>query len=303
MGWNVDNKPVNATDMYEARCLRSAVTWRGWDVTGPGAGGRTEFAVIDLAEARGIVGTDRRCLIYGIMPNNLQVLVTRRNLKVLDDVIEGENEENRVENELNATPEAAGIDEWPDHKTLVVMPNMGLMRFKNLNDALSHRDVPTNAKIYKAPADFIGHATIDDVDELVKKHLPEKVEFIPSPTRKRDIYYDLLRLASTPEQLSEGGDTQENGDMAAKAKRKASAKAKTPKAPKAANGEGREYKRTDPESKIKVLVEENPKRKGSASFDRFKKYADGMTVAEYRKKGGRAADIAYDVAHEYIKLS
>lgn len=60
--------------------------------------------------------------------------------------------------------------------------------------------------------------------------------------------------------------------------------------------------RIDKTKVISVLVE-NPKRKGSLSYDRFKLYKDGMTVEKYLEKGGRAPDLAYDAEHKYIKLS
>ena len=55
------------------------------------------------------------------------------------------------------------------------------------------------------------------------------------------------------------------------------------------------------DSVITVLVA-NPKRPSTASWDRFSLYKDGLTVGEFLSKGGRRADIAWDVKHEYISV-
>lgn len=46
--------------------------------------------------------------------------------------------------------------------------------------------------------------------------------------------------------------------------------------------------------------ENNPKRPGSESHDRFAKYRDGKTVRENIDAGVRSADIAWDVDHGFI---
>lgn len=53
---------------------------------------------------------------------------------------------------------------------------------------------------------------------------------------------------------------------------------------------------------IRLNVEENPKRLGSAAYERFAAYEDGMTVNDYFAKGGRPEDIRWDLEHHYIKL-
>lgn len=68
-----------------------------------------------------------------------------------------------------------------------------------------------------------------------------------------------------------------------------------------------ERKRIDENSVITVNTEEgkNPKREGSAAFDRFALYRDGMTVKEAKEAGVTASDIAYDSdeARSYIILT
>lgn len=49
--------------------------------------------------------------------------------------------------------------------------------------------------------------------------------------------------------------------------------------------------------------ENNPKRKGSASFDRFALYSDGMTVAQFVDAGGRTADLKYDADKGFISVA
>jgi hypothetical protein len=56
------------------------------------------------------------------------------------------------------------------------------------------------------------------------------------------------------------------------------------------------------DAKIKVLAEKNPKRAGTASFDRFAKYADGQTVDEFIAAGGLRADVNYDADKGYISV-
>jgi hypothetical protein len=81
---------------------------------------------------------------------------------------------------------------------------------------------------------------------------------------------------------------------------------KTAKASKA-NGNG-ETKVKFPNAQrsasvITILVDENPKKKGGAPYDRFALYENGMTVTEFLKAGGLPIDVDWDVAHKFIALS
>lgn len=51
-------------------------------------------------------------------------------------------------------------------------------------------------------------------------------------------------------------------------------------------GKGRRAKFSD-NAKIKLIVKENPRRKGSTSYDKYAKFRDGMTVGEFIKAGER----------------
>lgn len=59
----------------------------------------------------------------------------------------------------------------------------------------------------------------------------------------------------------------------------------------------------DPKSKIKILSDGNPKRKGSASYERFALYKNGMTVGKFLEKGGRTADLKWDVSKGFISVT
>ena len=55
--------------------------------------------------------------------------------------------------------------------------------------------------------------------------------------------------------------------------------------------------------KIKLLSATNPKRAGSASFDRFELYKTAKTTDEFLAKGGRTGDLRYDEAAGFIELN
>ena len=52
-----------------------------------------------------------------------------------------------------------------------------------------------------------------------------------------------------------------------------------------------------------MVAKENPHRKGSKAFERFKKMRDGLTVAAYVKKGESRSTLAHHVAKGYIKVA
>ena len=62
-------------------------------------------------------------------------------------------------------------------------------------------------------------------------------------------------------------------------------------------------RRVNKQAKIKVLVEENPKRNNTLAADRFALYENGMTVEEYVAAGGRSGDVNHDAAEGYITLA
>jgi hypothetical protein len=54
--------------------------------------------------------------------------------------------------------------------------------------------------------------------------------------------------------------------------------------------------------RIKLHVDANPKKAGSAAADRFANYKDGMTTGEFRAAGGTAEDLAWDRKKGYITI-
>ena len=58
----------------------------------------------------------------------------------------------------------------------------------------------------------------------------------------------------------------------------------------------------DPNARIKLLVEDNPKRAGSASHDRFALYKDGMTIGEFLEQGGTTGDVYWDRGRGFIDV-
>lgn len=52
----------------------------------------------------------------------------------------------------------------------------------------------------------------------------------------------------------------------------------------------------------KYSAENNPKRPGSATHTRFGYYEDGLTVGEFKKRGGQTGDLDYDLVRGYINI-
>jgi hypothetical protein len=57
-----------------------------------------------------------------------------------------------------------------------------------------------------------------------------------------------------------------------------------------------------PDSKITLLVKENPKKEGTNAFEKWKMYKNGMTVKEYYEKGGKTSTLKWDSERELIKI-
>lgn len=49
-------------------------------------------------------------------------------------------------------------------------------------------------------------------------------------------------------------------------------------------------------------VEGNPRKEGTAGWHSFNLIEDGMTYEQYRFKGGRTNDLAWDIAHDYVEV-
>lgn len=57
------------------------------------------------------------------------------------------------------------------------------------------------------------------------------------------------------------------------------------------------------DTKIKVLVTENPRRPGTATYDIYNLYKDGITVADFVKAGGRRVDVKADYERGHIDFA
>jgi hypothetical protein len=55
-------------------------------------------------------------------------------------------------------------------------------------------------------------------------------------------------------------------------------------------------------AKIKLVVEANPKRKGTDAAKRFRLYSKVATVEQFLEKGGTRADLAWDTARGFVKV-
>lgn len=120
------------------------------------------------------------------------------------------------------------------------------------------------------------------------------------------------RIASITDRKKERSMTDESTAAAATEEKKASKAAKAPKEPKEPKAPAvRTFGGFTEGQKITLLVdkdgrpygpENNPKRPGSGSHERFQHYKNGMTVAEAIQAGVTAADLKYDAAHTFIKV-
>jgi hypothetical protein len=81
-------------------------------------------------------------------------------------------------------------------------------------------------------------------------------------------------------------------------------KEKDPNAPKAERQSA--LRKTYPDTAVITITtpdKKNPKRQGSASYDRFAAYKDGMTVKDAVAAGVLYADLSWDVGHGFISVS
>ena len=53
---------------------------------------------------------------------------------------------------------------------------------------------------------------------------------------------------------------------------------------------------------IRVLVDSNPKKPGSKTYERFELYEDGMTVQQFRERGGTSDDVKWDAERGFIRV-
>ena len=56
------------------------------------------------------------------------------------------------------------------------------------------------------------------------------------------------------------------------------------------------------DARIRVLVSENPKRPGTASYDRFNLYNSSETVGQFLENGGTKGDLDWDTKKGFIVI-
>lgn len=95
------------------------------------------------------------------------------------------------------------------------------------------------------------------------------------------------------------GKAEETKAKKAPAKKAA---AKKPSAKKASTKKETSNEVEEDNRKIKLLVKENPKREGSASYERFDLYFDCKTAQDFKDAGGTAADLRHDEEKGFIEL-
>jgi len=125
----------------------------------------------------------------------------------------------------------------------------------------------------------------------LQAQLDKELELETLAKQEREQYNSTQREGIPP-------STTEEQVMAKTEKQVVKAAAKVAKA-------GEDQKKAEKDldgKKIKLLTKENPKRAGSKSFDLFKLYKNGMTVAQFKEAGGSAAAIAWDTDHNFIEL-
>ena len=87
------------------------------------------------------------------------------------------------------------------------------------------------------------------------------------------------------------------------AKGKAVKAAKEAKPAKAVKAPKEKKEKAVDNRKIKLLVKENPKREGTAAYDKFALYKTSKTVAEFIEAGGSLSAIKYDSEKQFIEVN
>ena len=142
--------------------------------------------------------------------------------------------------------------------------------------------------------DKLSTATLVALHNIIRPEKPIK-KFADRATANKRMFPALEVLAGKP---IEGGTST----VAPKAKKTAARKTTGEKTEKSTNGgAGRASVYTG--KVITKLVDENPRREGTAGHTSFGVIKNGMTYEQYIAKGGRRKDLAWDEAHKYVKVS
>lgn len=186
--------------------------------------------------------------------------------------------------------------------TALALTSRGVIKAENWRDLLSSRYVEMHDPIYPSERHFLAHMDW----RRVKPHVEDvnlelsRVQDPGTREHRRAVFNCLAASAKTADAISHTEEEEMATKKAATKKAPVAKKAAKPKA----EGESRGRRSNiDGTSVITVKAEKNPKRAGSKGFAAFALYRDGMTVKQFRDKGGRAMDLAYDVKHGYISLA
>lgn len=125
----------------------------------------------------------------------------------------------------------------------------------------------------------------------VAKHDPEGGQLLEKPKKEKKPKEPKLYA-----QLNEDGSPQLNEDGTPVMGETKPKKVKVPKEP------GERRTAFDKAATITLKVEANPKRAGSAAYERFALYTTGMTVAEALTAGVTSGDLQYDSKHGFIEI-
>jgi hypothetical protein len=213
---------------------------------------------------------------------------------------DGDGEPQRDPGVTEAAAEAQPPAEPPASPTAAVAPMVlavvgdRVLSFPTVLAAVQSHAVGLASHIFTGPGQFYQLGRLRYVEKFFAD-APELTGPVSqnTPEHLQALWAHLQAKAVPGMTASRALGSEGETDMAGKKKDKA------PKAP--SNGDGRRNKNSD--KRITVLAEGNPKREGTATYQRFKLYKDGMTVADFIKKGGTSADVSYDVEHKFISLS
>lgn len=188
-----------------------------------------------------------------------------------------------------------------DRGFALALTERGPVSAADWRDLLASKRVEHHHPIYPSRQHFLANFDWRKVEPVLSKIDPElAAQVVPNERDHRRRVYEALCSAATG--VSEINSDKESDDMSTKkaAEKAATKKAATKKEP---TGErrGRRSQFGD-EAVITVKAEKNPKREGTAGHKAFALYKTGMTVKQFRDKGGRSIDLQYDVKKKYITV-
>jgi hypothetical protein len=131
-----------------------------------------------------------------------------------------------------------------------------------------------------------------------------KIEKLEDEPRNRFIHRLLIEIDKLSDDKFEtlSKDAQEYFNTAVKAHNDKKDLPEFPDEEKQETHRQKKYSKSKDDAVIRLLVDHNPKRKNSRSYEEFNRYKDGMTIKEFIKVGGHRASIRWDVNKGFIKL-